>query len=248
MTIDDPDSDSYFESLRARHAGRRGFVIGNGPSLRIEDLTALKANGEISIASNKIFLAYDQTDWRPDYFTIADIVLWKKIRGEIHRHVDLVHLQDTFGKGDAQCQVRRWHCVGLAGEKDGSTQDFSGDVAQGIYGGCSVTYVNLQLAVHLGLNPIYLIGCDHCYKGEDGVQRDVPVQAGVENNHFVPNYRVPGEMVNPAPLNLMERAYRHAFRYAELHGIAIFNATRGGNLNVFPRVEFDELWERKADK
>ena len=29
--------------------------------------------------------------------------------------------------------------------------------------------------------------------------------------------------------------------YADLHGIKIYNATRGGRLDVFDRIEFDEL-------
>ena len=238
----DPESYSYFKSLLGRHAGRRGFVIGNGPSLRIDDLTCLARHHEISIASNKVFLAFDQTPWRPDYFTIADIILWKKLRRDIHEHVQIVHLPDTFGLGDARCQTRRWHYLGLAGANDGTQPDFSGDVTQGIYGGCSVTFDNLQLAVHLGLNPIYLIGCDHFYQGEEGAQRDVPIAAGAACNHFLPNYRDPGETVNPAPLDLMERAYDHARRFAEGHDIQIRNATRGGQLEVFERTDFETLW------
>ena len=33
-----------------------------------------------------------------------------------------------------------------------------------------------------------------------------------------------------------------AKRYADAHGIKIYNATRGGKLEVFPRVEFDSLF------
>ncbi len=234
-------SIEYFEQLRARHAGRRGFVIGNGPSLRIDDLGRLKERGEISIASNKIFLAYERTAWRPDYYTIADIVLWKKIRGDLHRHAELVHLPDNFGAGPAQCRLRRWHYLGLAGENQTAHPDFSADLVRGIYGGCTVTYDNLQLAAYLGLNPIYLIGCDHYYHGEDGARRDEAIAAGPLSNHFSSAYRTPGELVNPAPLELMERSYQHAQWYAGLHGIKIFNATRGGRLNIFPRADFDTL-------
>jgi hypothetical protein len=238
----DPVSYSYFKSLLSRHAGKRGFVIGNGPSLRIDDLTCLARHQEISIASNKVFLAFDRTPWRPDYFTIADILLWKKLRREIHQRVPLVHLPDNFGLAEARCLTRRWQYIGLAGENGGPQTDFSGDVTRGIYGGCSVTFDNLQLAVHLGLNPIYLIGCDHYYHGEEGAQRDVPISAGTVCNHFLPNYREPGETVNPAPLDLMERAYHHARRFAENHGIQIRNATRGGRLEVFERTDFESLW------
>lgn len=37
-------------------------------------------------------------------------------------------------------------------------------------------------------------------------------------------------------------AYEVAKRYGELHNIHIYNATRGGYLEVFERVNFDELF------
>jgi hypothetical protein len=232
--------------LHDRHRGRRGFVIGNGPSLRIDDLTRIHTHGDISIASNKIFLAFDRTPWRPDYFTIVDILVWKKLRTSLHHHVDLVHLPDTFGIGNAQCRVRQWHCLGLAGEIQGPEPQFSDDITRGIYGGCSVTYENLQLAVHLGLNPIYLIGCDHYYHGEEGSCRDNAIVAGIVSSHFAPDYRTPGEVVNPAPLQSMERAFGQALLYALQHGIQIMNATRGGRLDVFPRTNLDEVLQDES--
>lgn len=36
--------------------------------------------------------------------------------------------------------------------------------------------------------------------------------------------------------------YQAARRYAETHGIKIYNATRGGELEVFERVDFDSLF------
>lgn len=238
----DPVSFIYFKAIRGRHHGRRGFVIGNGPSLRIEDLTRLAKTVDITIASNKVYLAFDQTPWRPDYYSIVDILLWKKVRQDLHEHVPLVFTPLGFTLVDCRCEARRWNYLGLAGETGDDRVDFSDDVGRGIFGGCSVTYDNLQLAVHLGLNPIYLIGCDHFYHGEQAVQRDRPIPSPAAINHFLPNYREPGEVVNPAPLDLMERAYRHARRFADRNGISIFNATRGGQLEVFERTDFDSLF------
>ena len=54
------------------HKGKRIFVIGNGPSLKYDDLEKLKKNKEICIAANKIYLAFDNTKWRPNYLCISD--------------------------------------------------------------------------------------------------------------------------------------------------------------------------------
>ena len=37
-------------------------------------------------------------------------------------------------------------------------------------------------------------------------------------------------------------AYKAARKYADAHGIKIYNATRGGKLEVFERVDFDSLF------
>ena len=73
---------NYYNNLKDIHKGKRGFVIGNGPSLKIEDLDNL--NNEITIASNKIYLAFEEKQkWRPKFYTVADPILWPKIKNKI---------------------------------------------------------------------------------------------------------------------------------------------------------------------
>ena len=67
-----PD-DRELGKLRNIYLGRRCFILGNGPSLRVDDLGRLK--GEITFASNKIYLAFDKTEWRPSYFTLCDLLV-----------------------------------------------------------------------------------------------------------------------------------------------------------------------------
>ena len=54
------------------HLGERCFIVGNGPSLKIEDLEKLYVNGEITFAFNMIYKIFDQTLWRPTYYGISD--------------------------------------------------------------------------------------------------------------------------------------------------------------------------------
>ena len=61
------------KALKNIHKGKRAFILGNGPSLEIEDLDKLK--NEITFASNKIYLAFDQTDWRPTYYCVEDLIV-----------------------------------------------------------------------------------------------------------------------------------------------------------------------------
>lgn len=234
----------YFRSIKNRYAGRRGFVIGNGPSLRLEDLERL--HDEVTIASNKIYLAFPKVKWRPTLHTIADELVWAKVRAEIPEELKPT-LIPHYLKLDAGTNCHTWRTLRLAGiqretEPDYEGIDFSTDICVGLFGSCTVTFENLQIAAHLGLNPIYIIGCDHKYAGESNVQRDQPVAHGSASNHFIEGYRKPGEMVNPAPLDIMNRGYREARRYSDRSQLRIRNATRGGHLDAFERADFDTLF------
>lgn len=74
-----PDKEHYHQNdarlleLLNKHRGRRCFVVGNGPSLRMADLDRLV--NEITFASNRIWLAFDQTPWRPSYYTMCDTIV-----------------------------------------------------------------------------------------------------------------------------------------------------------------------------
>lgn len=69
---------------------------------------------------------------------------------------------------------------------------------------------------------------------------DCSIYPSLEKQHFIPNY------CEKQPVNLNVeynvRAYKSARLYAENHGIKIYNATRGGELEVFERVNFDDIF------
>jgi hypothetical protein len=232
---------AYWSSLKNKHEGSAGWVIGNGPSLKYADLDRLK--GEVCIASNKIYLAFEETEWRPDYVTVVDKVLWPKIREESLKRYSRIHLPRKYYSDDS-CKSKQlifWRKRQMPRTKpDDSCCMCSDDAIFGFHGGSTVTYENVQLAMHLGLNPIYLIGCDHHYRGESNVVQGEPVVSN-EVNHFHPEYRTAGELVNPATIDLMTNSYEHARFFAEKNGYKIYNATRGGQLEVFERKDFDSI-------
>lgn len=233
----------YWNEVRNQHAGRRGFVIGCGPSLCTGDLDRLR--GEVTLASNRIDLAFDSTTWRPDYFALSDWVLFPKIRQDLIDNHDVIlggpdmprHVRDT--------RVVQWRWRGRPVQPPNGTGEycFSADVSAGIWSGGTITFDLIQIAAHLGLNPIILVGCDHQYQGEEGVDPRGLLEAPDVQNHFHPRYRTPGERVRPACMNLMTRAFQHARAWSEANGVQILNATRGGSLDVFPRVSLDEILE-----
>lgn len=236
------ESRAYFASIKGKFAGRRGFVIGNGPSLKLADLEKIK--DEVTLAANKVYLAFDKVSWRPNFVTVVDALVWPKVQGEIWNHHDTVlvpsYLPELAGAGG---RAKTFRALGDASKPVGVGAElpFSDDLSLGAFGGYTVTYENLQLAVHLGLNPIYIIGCDHFYKGEAKLAPNTPLVTRDANNHFMPGYRSPGEIVNPATVDEMNASFLQARRFAESRGIRIINATRGGFLEVFERDDFDRI-------
>lgn len=221
------------------HKGKRIFVIGNGPSLRIEDLNTLRQNHEICMASNFAYRAYDMTPWRADYYCITDVYAvncWKKDRINIEGTVfvgDVYH----YGTCDYDDKLTYFH------HKDEryypNHARFSADLTKGLYAGATVTYTMIQLAAYMGAEEIYLLGVDHGWK--EGTK--------FSDTHFIKNYQTESDL-KLAPkyqkamfrTEYMEKAYEGAEIYSRKHGFRIYNATRGGFLEVFERVDFDSLF------
>ncbi len=240
-------SKKFWRETKGIYQGQRGFVLGNGPSLQMSDLNKLK--DEITIASNRIYLAYPETEWRPTFHTCGDRLVWKKYAKEICDHADRVIITSNLfpSKGHPDKIIMGW----LLGPSTRAKHGFCIDQTVGGYFGWTITYSNLQFAAHLGLNPIYLIGCDHYYGGEQHNSKGTDVTGVIHNgvsHHFHKNYRTAGERVFSAPVEMMNEAFAIANREANRHGIQIINATRGGYLEAFPRANLDDLFPTKVSE
>lgn len=69
-------NDKRIMSLKNKFEGKRCFIIGTGPSLKIEDLERVYRNGDVSFASNRIFKLFHKTQWRPQLYCVSDLELF----------------------------------------------------------------------------------------------------------------------------------------------------------------------------
>lgn len=230
------------DSFSRKIDGLRGtgpiFVVGNGPSLNIADLDHIHRLGIPSIASNKVFLGFETCEWRPTIYTIADKLVWQEIRQKIPEGIKTVFAPSSFF---GSCSVQKISWKALSNTFEITENNFSKDLLEGIYGGETVTYENIQIAVNLGYDPIYLIGCDHYYPGESETGNNVVVHSG-EKTHFIDGYRTKGQISNKADIGKMNTAYTIARHVAMSKSVSIYNLTRGGYLEVFDRVNLDEVF------
>ena len=111
-----------------------------------------------------------------------------------------------------------------------------------IHEGMTVTFSIMQLAAFMGFSEVYLLGVDCNYPtvkteaGETVVDRTA-------QTHFIKDYWDKNEKIYQPDTKTSMEAYKSAQEYAESHEIKFFNATRGGALEAFPRVDFDEVMQ-----
>ena len=237
------DSRQALILAKDRHAGRRAFVIGNGPSLNVDDLDRLK--DEVTFAANRIFLAYDQTSfWRPTYWCCADELVAKNNLEEI---AGLEHIKfGAFNVADIISHLP--YTFTVARPKGGAAAPRAGlDLLSGVTPGVSVVIFMMKLAYWMGIETIYLLGMDFNFvvpagakTGEKAMGNEVIVSQG-ERNHFHPDYRKPGEKWTMPLMDRQQREFQLMRWRLESAGRRVFNASRRSKLGTIGRVNFDDI-------
>ena len=218
--------------LKDKHKGDRCFIVATGPSLLIEDLDKIK--NEITFSMNSIFFAFDETDWRPTYYGIQFPEFFDKYRSYIdHLEVEAKFVGDYIAKQAKLTDDYYIYPLNMLNHNRSKKKyhyNFSADPFKDVYSGHTITYSLMQIAVYMGFEEIYLIGVDCNYPSNT-------------NTHFK-DYGI----VDPLSSTAGERmicAFKEAKKYADRHKINIYNATRGGMLEVFERVDLDKLFSEE---
>lgn len=212
--------------LKNRYVGKRCFIVATGPSLKEEYLDTLNRNDEFTMSVNRIYEA--NMDWKPTFYVCMDSFLISRSKDKIIDYpADFKFIGDSDVNfwDNEQSNLYKLHVV--CNDKFETDTLFSEDVAQCAFGGLTVVYTCIQIAVYMGFKEIFLLGVDCDYKGK---------------LHFYNSDKLEKKMINHNEDGMI-KCYRSAKKYADEHGIKIFNATRGGALEVFPRVDFDSLFE-----
>ena len=227
------DSIQRMTELKDKHKGQRCFLIGNGPSLKQTDLTHLK--NEFTLGQNRIYLAFPDWGFSTSYFlSVNDLVIEQSAQ-------DIQNLSMPRFVG---WRARKWlkpsdnlyfiHTT-YTGEK------FATDARERIWEGGTVTYTSLQVAYFLGFKEVILVGVDHNYVTQGKPNATVTSQ-GDDPNHFDPQYFGKGFRWQLPDLVQWENAYRLARRTYEADGRRVLDATVGGKLTVFPKVDYNSLF------
>lgn len=241
------DRTSYGKQLagyKGKYVGQRCFFIGNGPSLRAEDLTKLHETGEITFAFNRVYNIFDQTLWRPNYYISQDE---KMLAG----CADVV----CGLKADAKfipIQLKWWNNISIDDAvyfnivdqqvDDPEKFHFSDNIARYIYNASTGMYTAAQIAAYMGFSEIYLIGVDHHFRISQNNQGEIVVDNSVKD-YFTDKYNEDKDKLYIPNTERSTMTYVAMKNHCDARNIRVFNATRGGKLEVFPRAEFDSLFK-----
>lgn len=227
--------------LKNKYEDSRIFILGNGPSLNITDLSLLV--NEVSIASNSIFLLFEKNDFRPTFYTVEDNLVAEDRADEIN---SLKGFYKIIPLDLMKYIVRDENTIYINFVRNyRGFPRFSKHFERKVFWGGTVTFLNLQLAYHLGASEIILIGVDHNYQEpntQDIVNGTVIESKTTDNNHFDPNYFGPGYRWHNPRIDRMEMAYLAARNFFRSRKKKVYNATIGGKLEVFPRVDYYDLF------
>ncbi len=231
------------KSYKDKHKGQRCFFVGNGPSLRKEDVENL--SGEITFAVNNVFPMFEQTNWRPTYYFFQEFIApgREDMSTEFYSKILDSDLPTVFLP---YCRMSK----NLKRERQGATvivpisvdfcmywnqpiNKFSQDCTRVVNAAYLSAYSVFQLIAYMGFSEIYLLGCDASYS------RAKPHFYEKDNIDKIIHKSKESSAKQTEGINFGFDAIKRAID--NIPGITVYNATRGGKLELFIRKDLEEV-------
>lgn len=241
--------------LAGLHAGRRCFILGNGPSVKGLDLSRLQGENVITVSNGYLHSDFDKFQSRyhcvPQItyglMTPEDVVRWFE---EMHSHLggaelflssteaELVRKHNLFSG-----RTVRYLMLGESFDERPSVEIV--DISKPVPRVDSVPVMALMIAMYVGFKEIILLGVDHDRYLSTPYQYafELKVQKGKDltvNADGTPARNRHDDFQQAARL---WRQYRAIANIAKANDIRIFNSTPGGALDEFDRRPFQAWFE-----
>lgn len=219
--------------LRDSHRGQRCFIVGNGPSLNKTDLSRLR--NEAWFGANRIYLMEPTLGFSPTYYVCVNELVLRQCAEEIGT-LKMPKFLSVNASADVDLPQESIFINSVWGKAR-----FGYEPTQVLWESGTVTYVSMQLAFYMGFEDVILIGVDHSFTTSGPANTEV-VSDGADPNHFSPDYFGKGFKWHLPDLESSEKGYHLARAAFEADGRRIVDATVGGALTIFPKIDFEELF------
>ena len=240
-TPKDLENDRRFAAIKGKYAGKRIFILGNGPSLNQMPLYLLK--DEFTMCFNRFPLMYERVNWKPNFYAVTDDLLLRDMPEEIDKTTEEVDYSFFPDLHPSNLNVKK-----IIKQKENvlwlhvDKPEFSDHLPTC---GINKTVVNagIQIAAWMGFTEIYLLGVDMTFddqKIKKGNSRNWQAQ-GDDPNHFDPRYFNAGRKYHNPMVGEMLEKFKRCKEFFEPRGVKIYNAGYGGKLETFERKNFGDL-------
>ncbi|RXJ66669.1 hypothetical protein CRV08_12345 [Halarcobacter ebronensis] len=229
--------------LKDKYAGKRCFIIGNGPSLNKHDLTLLAK--EYTFGVNGIFYKTEECGFKPTFYVVED----NHVIDDNLETINIYNCEYKFFPTRDKSKILETsntlffeYEMGFFNENNKyfCKPRFSFDCEDKIFAGQTVTYTNIQLAYYMGFSEIYLIGVDFNYQVPKSttIEGDTYISNENDPNHFHPDYFGKGKKWHDPKLDRVALNYSLAEKVFRLNNKKIYDATIGGKLDIFEKVDW----------
>jgi len=236
------------EAFRNLHAGRRCFVIGNGPSLKQQDLSPLAS--EITFVTNSFHLHPGVgPEWQPTYYCLSDpgyfegsesVAALNEITERITKSSFFVpHYARSFLEKTVALPPDRTYYVAL-NEELSRENAAKFDITTTTPGVQTVVQLAVLIAIFMRCSPIYLLGMDHDWLAHGGNHLNFYSTGNPQDQPAgnLPGWGYHGMM---DAVTMMWKVYELQSLMARTAGVKIINCTRGGFLDVFERARYEDV-------
>lgn len=244
------DKNKQFKNI---HRGERLFILCNGPSINQMDLTKLK--DEHVMAVSNFYLHKDYDTINPEYYCIPQFTYtnffteelaidWLTDIGKNVKNTtfffSITEKELIYNNQLLTSNHINYLCQGI-------TTPFYEDIdlTKRLLNWQSVSIMCLQVAMYMGFKEIYLIGTEHSelttgkyeyfYERKKSVVGNADFSVDSNGKNLVPFRKT---LRN---LNSLWNQYELLKKIAEKDNIDIYNATIGGDLDVFERVQYKTI-------
>jgi len=251
LTADDRRVLARNAKLKNKHLGERAFVIGTGPSIQRQDLRPL--GHEITFAVSGFWKHPVVELWQPTYYCLSDPLLFygsetmrEFFSSLTSRTPESTYFVPLSGRTVVEQQnllpAEQTYYISIDGDLSNGIPRVL-DLEAHVPSAMIVAQMCIVIALYMGMCPIYLLGLDHdwlahrgetkhFYSGHAGLEKHPEVRPvlGDWSYRFLMECQLAGW-----------RGYENLRQYATDHNSKILNATDGGFLDVFERVDYVDL-------
>lgn len=256
---------SHNSIYKNKHQGERCFVLGNGPSLKTQDLTLLEH--EFVFTVNQISRHKDFEKIKPTYHFWADPIFFhldlsKESDKELLEKMKSVNTSENhpvcFYEFEAYDMVKQT-CLDKAidiayykcGQPFQNVFDGEIDMATCMPGFDTVVQYAIAAAIYMGFSEIYFLGCDSTsiltsvnIRLNENLNNDYAYEV-TQNENKRMRERVDKVSFEQELYSFYKviSDYKLLYKYCEQRGIKLYNCTPGGLVEGVPRKKFETLFE-----